>query len=77
FLAYAWPETWGETGRRVFVVDPSPGVRAWDHGLELISGTTSPPPAWLAMPREGDAYPFARSARGWQKKIRWQEVDAP
>ncbi len=77
WIAYAWPEEWGDPGRRLFVADSFGFLRSWEHAIPLFVGVTHPPDPWLAKPPNERSYPFARKTRGWQKHLRWRNESIP
>lgn len=70
WIAYAWPVSYGVTGRRVFVADSRGIVRSWDNRLRTYGGDTMPP-AGLAPSPEGESYPIESARVGWRRSMRW------
>ncbi len=77
WIAYAWPQEWGDPGRRIFVADSFGSLRSWGHAIPLFVGLAHPPDPWLAKPPSEKSYPFARKTRGWQKHLRWRDESTP
>lgn len=78
YVAYAWPERHGVSGRRVFVVDPSGGLRAWENRLPgefSYSGPEEAPPVQIAPLADGRDQPFALKRQGPQKTLVWVDLD--
>ncbi len=74
WIGYAWPRSYGSSGRRVFVMDYRGSLRAWNNESSTkthYSGIEKPPPAHLALPEEGHSYPFAKKPQGTQRSYRW------
>lgn len=71
WIIYAWPEVYGRTGRRLFVLDSFGHSRSWDNPLGHYSGADMPPVAALARSLGPDDHPLKERVSGWEKTIRW------
>jgi hypothetical protein len=81
WIAYAWPDHYGITGRRVLVAVPTdkPGaceLFAYDNSVEPFTGRQHRPFAELARTKLGPGTPF-REAVGWVTQLRWERIPDP
>ena len=80
WLAYAWPEEAGVTGRRIFVADSHGTLRSWDNqlwwdeGEGTFTGARNRPEAHLATAPEDLNYPVKSKRSGWMRSLRWKPV---
>lgn len=77
WILYAWPERFGKTGRRMFVLDSFGTERFWENSLGRYSGPETPPTAGLARSIGGADYPMRDRVQGWEKSIKWESIEAP
>ncbi len=80
WIAYAWPDDYGVSGRRVFVMDSFGLIRSWDNfmkGEPAFTGPGTLPPAHLAPAPPGCSYPFASKILGIMKHNRWVAEEVP
>ncbi|MEZ6194913.1 MAG: hypothetical protein R3F20_04165 [Planctomycetota bacterium] len=75
WIAYAWPERFGVTGRRIFVVDSSGSIRYWENSLGTFDGPERIPSAHLAPAPPGVDYPLDRPRLGFLRSVEWTDVD--
>lgn len=83
WIAYAWPNRYGITGRRVLVAIPTdtPGpceLFAYENSVEsyTFTGRQHRPFAELARTKLGPGTPF-REAGGWVTQLRWERIPDP
>lgn len=77
WVAYAWPDTYGSTGRRLFAADPWGNVWSLENAVGTIQGPQArPEPALLAARIPDDSMPF-KVQGAFLERLRWERVDHP